>query len=86
MKTQQAQIKINLPVQLKDFAESKANKFGLPLAGYLKHLIIKDVEDMDFPTYTASSSTEKDYLESIEEEKAGKLIKVKNIKNYFNNL
>ena len=47
MNTTQAQIKVNIPLMMKDFLESKASKFGMPVAGYIKHLILKDIEDMD---------------------------------------
>lgn len=46
MITQQTQIKLNLPLALKDFLESKASKFGMPLAGYIKHLILQDVAEL----------------------------------------
>lgn len=57
MVTQQAQIKITLPLALKDFVESKASKVGLPIASYIKHLILKEVENMDYPVFKASDST-----------------------------
>ena len=59
MVTQQAQIKINLPLTLKEYLESRAGKFGLPLAGYIKHLMLKDVEGMDYPTFELSDRSEK---------------------------
>lgn len=59
MITQQAQIKINLPLALKDFLESRASRFDMPLAGYVKHLIIKDVSDLDFPVFKMSERSEK---------------------------
>jgi len=57
MITQQTQIKINLPVQLKDFVESRASRFGIPVASYIKHLIIKDVGEMEYPTFEPSERT-----------------------------
>jgi len=38
MNTPQAQIKVNIPLTMKEFLESKAYKFGMPIAGYIKHL------------------------------------------------
>ena len=35
MITQQVQIKINLPLALKEYVESKASKFDMPIAGYI---------------------------------------------------
>jgi Txe/YoeB family toxin of Txe-Axe toxin-antitoxin module len=37
--------KEDLPIQLKEYLESKAGRFGMPLAGYIKHLILKEVSD-----------------------------------------
>ncbi|MBI3486421.1 hypothetical protein HY025_05800 [Candidatus Daviesbacteria bacterium] len=84
MITQQTQIKINLPVALKDFLESKASKFGLPLASYVKHLILKDVEDMDYPIFEASDSTIKAYKKALKDK--DKAIEVKDIDEFFKNL
>lgn len=65
MITQQAQIKLNLPLALKEFLESKASRFGMPLAGYIKHLMLKDVEDMQYPTFEASDRTIRAYKKAM---------------------
>ncbi len=57
MITQQTQIKINLPIQLKDFLESKARKYGLPIATYVKHLILKEIKDLEYPEFEPSERT-----------------------------
>lgn len=84
MITQQAQIKLNLPLALKDYLESKASKFGMPLAGYLKHLILKDVADMDYPTFEASDRTIKAYKKALKDK--DKSIEVTDVKEFFKNL
>ena len=81
MITQQAQIKINLPLALKEFLESKASKFDMPLAGYIKHLMLKDVENMEYPTFEASDSTIRAYKKAMKNR--NKAIKVTNIDEYF---
>ncbi len=86
MNTVQSQIKVNIPLSMKEFLESKASKFGMPLGGYIKHLILKDIEDMDYPTYKASSETEKAYKKAMEEQDNGKIVKVKNIDTFFEEL
>jgi len=86
MNTSQAQIKVNLPVNMKEFLESKASKFGMPVAGYIKHLILKDIEDMDYPTYQASVETEKAYKKALEEKEVGKTLKVKDVDEFFEKL
>lgn len=84
MITQQAQIKLNLPLALKDFLESKAQKFGMPLAVYVKHLILKEVEDMDYPVFEASDRTIKAYKKALKER--NKAIEIKDIDEFFKNL
>ncbi len=75
MITQSAQIKVNLPVALKDHLEAKASKFGMPLAGYIRYLILKEVSTNDYPTFTASEKTETAYQKAQKEEKEGILTK-----------
>lgn len=84
MITQQAQIKLNLPLALKDFLESKANKFGMPLAVYVKHLILKEVEDMEYPVFEASERTIKKAKEALKNK--DKSIVVKDVHEFFKNL
>lgn len=84
MITQQSQIKINLPVPLKEFLESKAQKFGMPLAGYVKHLILKDVEDLDYPVFEASDRTIQKAKEALKNK--DKAIIVENVDEFFQNL
>lgn len=86
MNTSQAQIKVNIPLTMKEYLESKASKFGMPVAGYLKHLILKDIEDMDYPTYQASEDTEKAYKKAMEEYDTGKIHKVSDIDTFFEKL
>lgn len=87
MVTQQAQIKITLPLALKDFLESKASKLGLPIAAYVRHLIVSDVEDMDYPVFEASDATIKAYKEAMKnKDKAVKFNNVTELHEYLKNL
>ncbi len=87
MVTQQAQIKLNLPLALKDFLESKANKFGMPLAGYIKHLMLKDVEDMDYPTFELSDKSERALRKALKEkDKAITIANKEELNKFFKNL
>ncbi len=87
MITQQAQIKINLPLALKDFLESKANKFGMPLAGYIKHLMLKDVEEMDYPTFELSDKSERALRKALKEkDKAIAIANKEELNKFFKNL
>lgn len=84
MITQQSQIKINLPLALKDYLESKAKKFDMPIAGYVKHLILKDVGDLEYPTFQMSARTEKIALKALKNR--DKAIRVTNVAEFFKNL
>lgn len=84
MITQQTQVKINLPVGLKDYLDSKAQKFDMPIAGYIKHLILKDVAEMDYPTFQISERSEKKAKEALKNR--NKAIKVTNVSKFFDEL
>lgn len=87
MVTPQTQIKVNLPISLKEFIESKAQKFGMPLAGYIKHLMLKDVEDMDYPVFEASDKTIKAYKKALKEkDKAITINSKEELEEFFKNL
>lgn len=83
MNTPQAQIKVNLSLNMKDFLESKAKKFGIPIAGYIKHLILKDIENIDYPVYQASESTEKAYAKAVKEYNSRETLQVDDIDTFF---
>ena len=87
MVTQQAQIKITLPLALKEFLESKATKLGLPIAAYVKSLIVSDVKDMDYPVFEASNATIKAYKEAMKnKDKAVTIRNSKELHEFFKNL
>lgn len=87
MITQQAQIKLNLPLALKDYLESKANKFGLPIAAYVKHLIMKDVEEMEYPTFELSDRSERALKRALKEkDKAITITSKEELDKFFKNL
>ena len=85
MNMPQAQIKLNLPLPLKKHLESKANLYGLPLASYLKHLIVKDMESVNYPVYELSEETKRSYKKALKERH--KAIEVKgDIGEFLDNL
>lgn len=87
MITQQTQIKLNIPVALKEFLESKAQKFGMPVATYVKHLILKDVEDMEYPVFELSEKSEKALQKALKEKDRAITIKSKDeLDKFFKNL
>ena len=75
------QLKINLTVQLQELLASKAGKFGVPLTQYVKHVLMKDVEDTEYPVFKASEETEKAAREALEQ-----LDKAVDVKSFFRQL
>ena len=82
--TSSTQIKVSLPVELKDFLASKSNRYGLTLSTYVKHLILKDVSDLAYPTFKASKQVEESYSEAIRNK--DKAIVVEDLDVFFDNL
>ncbi len=70
--TTSSQIKVTLPDELRQFAQSRADKFGLTLSTYIKHLVLDDVKDIDMPTFPMSSKTEGTLLQELREYKLKK--------------
>ena len=69
-----SQVKLNLPVQLKRHLKSQAERYGLTVAGYLKHLIVEDIDRREYPVFEASVGVEKAYRKALEEKEAGKVV------------
>ncbi len=69
---QTTQIKVTLPDELYLYVKSKAEKFGLNLAAYIRHLVIDDVKSIDIPEFKMSEETEKVALKALEDYKGGK--------------
>lgn len=84
MVTQQAQVKITLPLALKEFLESKAFKFDMPISSYIRHLILKDVEDLEYPVFQVSDKTVKKAKEAVKNK--DKSILVGDVDKFFKNL
>lgn len=61
------QLKINLSEELQDLLLSKAAKLGIPLTQYAKHVLIKDVENEEYPTFRASAQTEEVAQKALEQ-------------------
>jgi predicted DNA binding CopG/RHH family protein len=80
------QIKVTIPNPLLDYLASKAGKFGLTLSAYVKHLIVNDVKDMDYPTYQMSEKTEKVMEQALKDYKAGKAKEITDIDKFLNSL
>lgn len=86
MNTQQVQLKISLSDQLNDLLQSKAARLGIPVTQFVKHLIIKEVETEDYPTFPMSKRTELRAKKALEDYKQGKAIIVDDIGKFFDEL
>ena len=84
--TQTTQVKVTLPDELYMHLKSKAEKFGLNLASYIRNLVINDVKDIDIPVFKMSEKREKIALNAVEDYNKGKTKKLDNIDDYLANL
>ena len=75
------QLKINLTDELRELLQSKASKFGVPLTHYVRHVLMKDVEDQEYPIFKASEETERAAREALQQ-----LDKAVNAKSFFQKL
>lgn len=67
MNTTQIQLKISLSEQLSELLISKAASIGVPVTQFVKHLIIKEVEDLEYPTFQMSQSSDKKALKAMKQ-------------------
>lgn len=67
MQSPQIQLKISLSEQLNDLLESKAARLGVPVTQLVKHLILKEVENEEYPTFAASEQLERNTKKALEE-------------------
>ena len=72
MNSQQVQLKISLSDQLNGLLQSKAARLGIPVTQFVKHLIIKEVQTEEYPTFRMSKRTEKRARKALEDYKKGK--------------
>lgn len=84
--SQAVQVKVTLPNELYFFLKSKADRFGLTMSSYMKHLALRDVQDMDLPTFKMSPKNEEIALKALEELRNGKAHEIIDIDDYLNSL
>ena len=80
---QTTQVKVTLSNELYLHLKSKAEKFGLNLAAYIRHLVINDVKDVDIPIFKMSTKTEKIALKALNDFRNNKTRAVDNIDKYL---
>lgn len=65
MNTTRVQLKISLSEQLNSLLQSKAARFGVPLTQFVKHLILKEIDTQEYPTFKLSNRSEKRLKEAM---------------------
>ncbi len=84
MQTSQIQLKISLSEQLNKLLQARADELGVPVTQYVKHIIIKDVEEKVYPVYTVSQKTDEKAQKALKE--LGKSEEVEDVADYFKKL
>nr|MBI5455611.1 hypothetical protein [Candidatus Levybacteria bacterium] len=80
----QIQIRVSISQQLGDLLKSKAERLGVPITQLVKHLIIDEVKDEEYPIFKASTVTEKAAREAMEH--IDEAIDIDNVNEFFKNL
>ena len=84
MNTTQVQLKVSLSQQLNGLLQSKAIRLGVPVTQFVKHLIVKEVENEDYPTFEASERTIRAVKKAMKE--IDKSVVVNDVHKFFKEL
>ncbi len=84
MNTTQVQLKLSLSQQLNALLQSKALRLGVPVTQFVKHLIVKEVEDEAYPTFQMSDRTVRKMKKAMKE--INKSVVVKDVHKFFKEL
>lgn len=82
--TRQIQIRVSISQQLGGLLKSKAERLGVPITQLVKHLIIDEVKDEEYPVFKASDVTEKTAKEAMEH--IDEAVDIYNVNDFFDNL
>jgi hypothetical protein len=82
--TGQIQIRVSISQQLGDLLKSKAERLGVPMTQLVKHLIIDEVKDEEYPIFKASDATERAANEAMKH--IDQAVDVENVNEFFDNL
>lgn len=77
------QIKLNIPVALKEQVEEIAKSFGYTVSAYVRHLVLSDVGEKKYPVKKMSLRTERIVRKALKDDK---WVKVDNIEEFFKKL
>ncbi len=82
--TGQVQIRVSVSQQLGDLLKSKAQRLGIPVTQLVKHLLITEVKDEEYPTFQASDRVVQKAKKALQEKT--KAVKVTNVSEYFRSI
>lgn len=84
MQNPQVQLKVSLSEQSNTLLKARADQLGLPVTQFVKHIIIKEIEESMYPVFTASKKIQEQAKKSLNEmEKSEEVV---DIADYFNKL
>lgn len=82
--TRQIQIRVSISQQLGDLLKSKAEHLGVPITQLVKHLIIDEVKNEQYPVFKASAATEQAAIGAMEH--IDEAVDIDNVNDFFKNL
>jgi predicted DNA-binding protein len=83
------QIRITVPVKLKEFIDALADRYGMGTAAYIKHIVLAEIKRFEnLPVRKPSKSTLRAIKQGEKEYREGKMKKLNldNIDEFFKNL
>jgi|GEM_PF-1320433 len=81
--TNTTQIKLNIPMALKEQVEEIAKSFGYTVSAYIRHLLLSDVGEKKYPVKKMSLRTERIVKKALKDDK---WVEIKDIDKYFKEL
>lgn len=86
IKSQTVQIKVTLPSELYLIVKANADKLGLNLASYIRHLTINDTWEKNLPTFRMTPKQEKTSEQAEKDFYAGKAKPITDVNEFISNL
>jgi len=82
----QSQLKLSLSLQLSELLQARAKNLGIPVTQFVKHLIIKEVENQKYPTFAASDWTQMRVQKAMGAERDATVVNENDLHEFFDTL
>lgn len=82
----QVQLKISLSERLNDLLQSKAARLGVPVTQFVKYILIKEVDEEEYPTFEASEWVEKKAKKAMRDIDKAVTVDEKDLKKFLEEL